>query len=155
MRLETLVELKLLDSSFSSSNFSSRVARAYPLIEIRQLTLPVEQFEAAASVYSSLPSLRRSYASRVRLKGYGGPLQSSDNFMMSLYVINWQFLCHIYIDYVYIYIYIYIYVYTYIHTYTHRLCIYIYIYIFIGVYKYIYIYIYICVYTVLCSTALR
>ena len=36
MRLETLIELRFLNSSFSRSNFSIRVVRAYPLIEIRQ-----------------------------------------------------------------------------------------------------------------------
>ena len=34
--METLVELKFLDSSFSSSNCSVRVFRAYPLVEICQ-----------------------------------------------------------------------------------------------------------------------
>ena len=36
IRLETLIELKFIDSSFSSSNFSNRASRAYPLIGIRQ-----------------------------------------------------------------------------------------------------------------------
>ena len=34
--LETLIELKLINSSFSSSNFSIRAFRDCPLIEIRQ-----------------------------------------------------------------------------------------------------------------------
>ena len=37
--METLIELKLLNSSFSSSHFSIRVFRAYPLIDIRH-TVP-------------------------------------------------------------------------------------------------------------------
>ena len=54
-RLETLIELRLVNSSFSSSNFSIRAFRACHLAEIRQ-TAPcrailgkVERFEAAAS----------------------------------------------------------------------------------------------------------
>ena len=39
LRLETLIELKLFNSSFSSSNCLVRVVRACPLIEIRQ-TVP-------------------------------------------------------------------------------------------------------------------
>ena len=39
IRLETLIEVKFLHSSFSSSNFSIRAFRAYPLVEIRQ-TVP-------------------------------------------------------------------------------------------------------------------
>ena len=36
IRMETLIELKFINSSFSSSNFSVRAVRAYPLIEIRR-----------------------------------------------------------------------------------------------------------------------
>ena len=36
VRLESLIELKFLNSSFSSSNVSIRAFRAYPLTEIRQ-----------------------------------------------------------------------------------------------------------------------
>ena len=36
MRLETLIEFKFLNSSYSSSNFSIRAVRADPPIEIRQ-----------------------------------------------------------------------------------------------------------------------
>ena len=36
IRLETLVELEFLNSSFSSSDFSIRAFRAYPLFELRQ-----------------------------------------------------------------------------------------------------------------------
>ena len=35
-RLETLLELKIIDSSFSSSSLSIRAFRAYPLVETRQ-----------------------------------------------------------------------------------------------------------------------
>ena len=52
-RLETLIEPKFLNSSFSSSNLSIIVFRAYPLIEIRQL--PVEQFEAAEYLSQEYP----------------------------------------------------------------------------------------------------
>ena len=37
IRLETLIELKLIDSSCSSSNFSIRAFRAYPLVGIKQI----------------------------------------------------------------------------------------------------------------------
>ena len=49
-----LFELKLLNSSCSSSNFSIRVFRAYPLVETIQIS--VEQFEATVS-QSTVPSL--------------------------------------------------------------------------------------------------
>ena len=39
IRLETLIELKFLNSSFSNSTLSVRAFRAYPLIEIRQAIL--------------------------------------------------------------------------------------------------------------------
>ena len=57
VRLDTLIELKFLNSSFSSSNCSIRAFRAYPLIDIK-LTVPyrpVEQFEATLS-QSTVPS---------------------------------------------------------------------------------------------------
>ena len=52
IRLESLVELEFINSSFSISNSSIRAFRAYPLVEVRQF--PVEQFEATAS-QSTLP----------------------------------------------------------------------------------------------------
>ena len=55
MRLETLVELKFLNSSFSSSNFSIRAFRAYPLVEIEQ-TVPCRAIRGnSLSVNSTLP----------------------------------------------------------------------------------------------------
>ena len=39
LRMETLIELKFISSSFSSSNFSIRAFRAHPVVEIRQ-TVP-------------------------------------------------------------------------------------------------------------------
>ena len=57
----TLIELKFLSSSFSCSNCSIRVVRAYPLIEIRQ-TVPCRASRAirgsSISVDSTLPPLR-------------------------------------------------------------------------------------------------
>ena len=49
MRLETLAELKFVDSSFSSSNISSLVFRAYHFIETRQ-TLPSRPIRGKSSV---------------------------------------------------------------------------------------------------------
>ena len=70
IRLETLIELKCLDSRFSSSNFPIRVFRAYPLIEIRQ-TVPCRASRAirgsSISVSSTRPPLLQVSASR------GGP----------------------------------------------------------------------------------
>ena len=55
IRLETLIELKFLDSSFSSSNSSIRLVRAYPLIDIRQ-SAPGRAIRAdSISVNSTLP----------------------------------------------------------------------------------------------------
>ena len=55
IRLQTLVELKFLNSSFSSSNFSIRAIRAYHLIETRQ-TVPCRAIRGdGISVSSSLP----------------------------------------------------------------------------------------------------
>ena len=46
--LQTLIELKLFNSRFSSSNFSIRVFRAYPLIDIRQ-TVPCRAIRGRSS----------------------------------------------------------------------------------------------------------
>ena len=59
IRLETLVELKFLDSSFSGSNFSIRVVRAYPFIEIR-LTVPCRAIRGK-SIDSSQQYLSQQY----------------------------------------------------------------------------------------------
>ena len=62
IRLETLIELKSLNSSFSSSNCSIRVVRAYPLVELRQ-TAPCRAFRGKSSdsrqqhLSQGLPSL--------------------------------------------------------------------------------------------------
>ena len=48
IRLEPLIELKSLNSSLSSSNFSIRAFRAYPLIEIRQ-TAPCRAIRGKSS----------------------------------------------------------------------------------------------------------
>ena len=48
IRLDTLVELKFINLSFSSSNVSIRVFRAYPLIEIRQ-TVPCRAIRGNSS----------------------------------------------------------------------------------------------------------
>ena len=55
-RLETLIELKLLKSSFSNSNFSIRAFRAYPLVEIRQ-TVPCRAVSQSAVPSPSLSNL--------------------------------------------------------------------------------------------------
>ena len=56
-RLETLIDLKFLNSSFSNSNFSIRAFRAYPLIEIRQ-TVPCRAIRGSnISVSTALPPL--------------------------------------------------------------------------------------------------
>ena len=55
MRLEILVELKLFDSSLSSSNFSISAFRAYPLVETGQ-TAPCRAIRGnSISVSSTLP----------------------------------------------------------------------------------------------------
>ena len=55
IRLETLIELRFLNSNFSSSKFSIRAFRAYPLIEIRQ-TVPCRAIQGnIISVSSTLP----------------------------------------------------------------------------------------------------
>ena len=55
MRLETLIKLKLFNSSFSSSISSIRVVRAYPPVEIRQ-TVPCRAIRVnSISVDSTLP----------------------------------------------------------------------------------------------------
>ena len=48
IRLETLIELRFLNSSFSSSNFSIRAFRACPLFEIRQ-TFPCRAIRGKSS----------------------------------------------------------------------------------------------------------
>ena len=48
IRLETIVELKFLNSSFSSSNCSIHVVRGYPLLEIR-LTVPCRAIRGKSS----------------------------------------------------------------------------------------------------------
>ena len=56
IRLETPIELRLLNSSFSRSNFKVRVVRAYPLVETRQ-TVPCRAIGGNSfSVKSTLPS---------------------------------------------------------------------------------------------------
>ena len=55
IRLETLLELKFLDSSFSSSNISIRAFRAYYLVEIRQTILCRAFRGNSISVNSILP----------------------------------------------------------------------------------------------------
>ena len=102
-----------------------------------------------STLFNSTPLAYITYASRERLKEYGGPFQSSANFMMNLYVnstlfnttllayickrrkaerVWWSFselsACH---DNMYIYIYIYVCIYTYTYVY---ICIYIYIYMY-------------------------
>ena len=52
IRLETLIELKFVNSSCSSSNFSIRVFRAYPLVEIRQ-TVPCRAIRGSSIRVSS------------------------------------------------------------------------------------------------------
>ena len=59
-RLETLIELEFLDSSFSSSNCSIRAFRPYPLAELDK-RFPVERFEAAVS-RSAVPSSPLAFA---------------------------------------------------------------------------------------------
>ena len=118
IRLETLNELKFLNSSLSS--FSS--------IEIRQ-TVPCRAIRGSSiSVNSILPRI------------YGDPWRapvSHTQGILSIYICVYIYI-YIYIYYVYIYIYtcllhMYVYIYIYIH-----MCIYIYTYI----YMYIYIHIY-------------
>ena len=60
--METLIELKFINSLFSNSDFSIQVVRAHPLIEIRQTI--IEQFEATVS-QSSVPSppLKQGFSS--------------------------------------------------------------------------------------------
>ena len=48
IRLEALVELKSLNSSFGSSNFSIRAFRACPLVELRQ-TVPFRAIRGMSS----------------------------------------------------------------------------------------------------------
>ena len=48
IRLETIIELKFLNSYFSSSNFSIRAFRLILLLKLDE-QLPVEQFEATVS----------------------------------------------------------------------------------------------------------
>ena len=55
MQLEVLVELKFLDSSFSSSPFSIRAFRASPLNEIRQIVPCRAVRGSSISVSSTLP----------------------------------------------------------------------------------------------------
>ena len=56
MRLETLIELKFIDSIFSSSNLSILYFRAYPLREIKQ-TVPCRAIRGnSISVNSTLPT---------------------------------------------------------------------------------------------------
>ena len=57
IRLETLIELKFLNSSFSNLNFSMRAFRAFPLIEIRQ-TVPCRAIRGKPS------DLRQRYLSQ-------------------------------------------------------------------------------------------
>ena len=85
IRLETLIELKLFNSSFSSSNLSIRACRAYPVIEIRQAA-PCRENRGKSS------DSRQQYLSQQ----YPPPL-----------------LIYTYI-YIYIHIHVYIYIYIYI-----------------------------------------
>ena len=64
IRLETLIERKFLNSSFSNSNFSIRVVRAYPLIKLRQTILNRAIRGDSISVSSTLPPLSRSRRTR-------------------------------------------------------------------------------------------
>ena len=60
-----LFELKLFNSSCSSSNLSFRVVRAYPLIEIRQ-TVPCRAIRGnSISVNNTLPPLNQAYILRL------------------------------------------------------------------------------------------
>ena len=56
IRLGALIDLKSLNSSFSSSNLSIRVVRAYPLIEIRLTILCRAIRGNSISVNSTPPS---------------------------------------------------------------------------------------------------
>ena len=76
-----------------------------------------------------------SYAHILRLKGYGGPFQSSETITMIAYFSSTLFnstpLAYYACIYSYIYIYIYVYVYIFIYIYISlSLDIYIYIYIY-------------------------
>ena len=94
MRLETLIELKFHNSSFSSSNFSIRAFRACPLIKIRQ-TVPCRAIRGnSISVNSTLPPLY-------------------NNIYIYIYIYTYLYITLSLSLYIYIYIYIYIYMHTY------------------------------------------
>ena len=92
IRLEPLIELKFIDSSFSSSTCSTRVFRAYPLIEIRQ-ALPCRGVRGRSiSVGSTLPpplvdSLRTGLGSQVfrDFKDKVYPLFESDTWVLECF----------------------------------------------------------------------
>ena len=109
MRLETLIELEFVSSSFSSSNFSIRAFRACPLIESREAA-PCRAIRGKSS------DSRQHHLSQQ----YPPPLLGLQ------------------LGTIYIYIYIYTYIHTYIHTcICIHMCIYIYIYIYICICTYI------------------
>ena len=67
-RLETLIELKFLHSSFSSSNLSIRAFRAYPLAESRQ-TVPCSAIRGKSSD-SRQPYLSQEYHPTLLILGW-------------------------------------------------------------------------------------
>ena len=70
MRLETLVELKFFDSSFSSLNPSIRAFRAYPLVEIRQ-TVPCRAIRGNSISVDSTPGLHNKIpAQKIFARGW-------------------------------------------------------------------------------------
>ena len=112
IRLETLIELKLLNSSFSSSNYQFELCELILLLQLGK-QLPVEQFLATVP-HSSVPSPSLMYDAPCIEERTGKQIVGH-----ALY---------------YTYVYIYIYICTYV-------CIYIYIYIKGYIHIYIYIYV--------------
>ena len=72
---ENLIELKVHNSSFSSSNLSIRVFRAYPLFEIRQAAPCRAMRGSSISVNSTLPPLKAGVHPRL---AHGGPRAAHD-----------------------------------------------------------------------------
>ena len=86
IRLESLIELKCLNSSFSSSNVSIQAFRAYPLIEIGQ-AVPCRAIRGnGISVNSTPPLVNRSPHSMGKLSQPSLSQPSKTPHMKCLYV---------------------------------------------------------------------
>ena len=112
IRLESLLELKFINSSISSSNFSIRAFRAYPLVEIRR-TVPCRAIRGSSISVSSIipPSTRHPIPRPPPRLGHRPREVHPGPDSRPWSDVN---------TYIYIYIYIYIHICTYIYIYIYN-----------------------------------